>query len=189
MDRKGKEARWPFGAINYPCVTLIGMPGSGKSTLAKGLAKKIGWPWIDTDHLLESYFGLPLEDLRQQLGLRDFLNAEEELVAGLDVQRCIIATGGSVVYGIRAMDRLLALGKTVYLEAAYLHIEQRVAANPLRGLAMAKGQSLHDLFKERIPLYERYAQFKVRTDRHSIEQCIKLIRDWMKNYGYFSDQE
>ncbi|HWR03557.1 MAG TPA: shikimate kinase, partial [Humidesulfovibrio sp.] len=72
-------------------VSLIGMAGAGKSTLGRLLAEKIGWAHLDTDRLIESFYGLPLQDVVDGLGLAKFLEAENRLVATLSVRRTVIS--------------------------------------------------------------------------------------------------
>ncbi len=156
-------------------ISLIGMPGCGKSTISKILAEKIGFSWIDTDLLIESWFGRPLEYIKNHLGNEDFLKFEEDIVSKLCVKRCVIATGGSVVYGKKAMKRLKALGPVVYLKCNLMEIKKRVSKNPDRGLVIEDEQTIDDLFNEREPLYEKYCDFYVRTDMYSPIECVKKI--------------
>ena len=167
--------RAPTRSGQTRCLSLIGMPGSGKSTLAAGLARRLGWAFLDTDHLMEAWYGLPLENLRTALGRERFLQVEEETVCSLDVRRCIIATGGSVIYSTRAVQALQTSGLIVYLQADYESIEQRVSLHPERGLVMGPGQTLYDLYLERTPLYERAADLVMATHKASIQACITTL--------------
>ncbi|MFP4428734.1 MAG: homoserine kinase [Desulfovermiculus sp.] len=157
------------------CLIFIGMPGSGKSTLASALARSLGWACLDTDHLMEAWYGLPLEDLRQTLGREQFLLAEEKTLLSIDVKRCIIATGGSAVYSSKAMQALKGSGLIIYLQADYPTIRQRIHQHPDRGLVMQPGQSLHDIYEERLTLYERYADLTLSTASASVQSCIQTL--------------
>lgn len=170
-----KSSPWRFGPEQPLCITFIGMPGSGKSTLASGLAERLGWAFLDTDHLMEAWYGLPLEALRNSLGLDQFLEAEEETLVSLDVNRCVIATGGSAVYSSRAMQALKSSGVVIYLQADYATISRRISRHPERGLVMQPGQSLFDLYLERRELYERYADLVQSTASASIQNCIQTL--------------
>ncbi|MDD4733121.1 MAG: shikimate kinase, partial [Desulfovibrio sp.] len=97
------------------CVTLVGIAGAGKSTVGRLLARALNWAHVDTDQLLEAYYGLPLQDLLDGVGLEKFLELEEHQVANLGIQRSVISTGGSVVYGPKAVERIQALGPVVHL--------------------------------------------------------------------------
>jgi len=157
------------------CVSLIGMPGSGKSTLARELSGLLGWPWLDTDHLLEAWFGVGLEALKERLGRDEFLRCEEELILDLWVTRCVVATGGSVVYSDAAMRKLQNIGPVIYLQADLEVISSRVARNPDRGLIMQPGQDLSQIHAERKPLYEAYADLTLDTSEHDPRECARRI--------------
>ncbi len=163
------------------CIVFIGMPGSGKTTIARLLSKEIKWPWLDTDHLLEAWFGLPLEEIKQRLGNEQFLKAEEEIVLMLDVNRFIIATGGSVIYSDVAMKKLKEIGIVVYLEADFKTIKKRIEMYPNRGLIISPSQDLKHLYLERTPLYEKYADFKISTDQ-TLSLCVSEIKTRLKTY-------
>lgn len=163
-----------------PCVTLIGMPGSGKSTIAALLAQKSGWAFMDTDLLLESLYACRLQDIVDSMRRDEFLDAEEQMILSLKANRCVIATGGSVVYRPEAMSRLSELGLIVYVETGLECLKDRIALNPQRGISIAEGQSLEDLFLERRGLYSRYADFTVNSELLRADECAELILEKMR---------
>lgn len=158
----------------------MGMPGSGKSTLGRIISRINGWAWVDTDYLLESWWGMPLQAIRDQLGLKGFLKAEEEIVCSMKFYRVIISTGGSVVYSPPAMDRLAVLGRIIYLRANLETIKYRVMDTSTRGLAMNNNQTLDDVFSQRSPLYEKYADLVIDTDTHQPGQNAEQIISWLE---------
>ncbi len=162
-------------------VILIGMAGAGKSTLSPLLAKKLGWEHMDTDAVIESYYGRPLQDIVDHLGVPEFRKTEEYIVSGLGVIRTVVSTGGSVIYGPKAMERLKGLGPVVYLRISSETCLQRVGCGENRGLAIVPGQTLESLYEERIPLYEEYADFAVDTDQCSPDECVEQICEWLKS--------
>lgn len=159
---------------------LIGMPGSGKSTLGRLIAGKIGWAWVDTDYLLECWWGMPLQAIRDHLGLEGFLLAEENLAVSLKLYRTVISTGGSVIYRERTMDHLRKMGKIVYLKAELETIRPRLGDTSTRGLAMNEEETLDDIFRQRKPLYERYADFVAETDADDPQQSVDSIILWLE---------
>lgn len=162
------------------CLSLVGMAGAGKSTLGRLVAEGLGWAHLDTDKLLEAYYGLPLQQLLDRVGLGRFLQLEEHQVGALGVQRAVISTGGSVVYSQRAVDRLRLLGPVVFLEIGLETFLARVGRGDDRGLAKAPGKSFEQLYYERQPLYLAAADFSVRTDEGAPEDCARQILDWFK---------
>lgn len=154
---------------------LVGMPASGKSTVGVILAKEMKYRFVDTDLILQEDTDQTLVEIIEERGLRGFLDLENETVAALKAKRSIIATGGSVIYGAEAMENLKAQGLVIYLAHRYEVIESRLTNIKTRGVAMQKGQTLRDLFKERVPLYERYADITIEADGLTTEQTVQSI--------------
>lgn len=175
MSHKGSS----LYAKGGDCVTLIGMAGAGKTTVGGALAERLGWPQLDTDHLIEAHYGRPLQELTDTFGRDRFVEVEDELVSRLAVVRTILSTGGSVVYGDKCMRRLKELGPIVYIFASKDVILERVARNPERGLAIAPGQTVEDLFNERMPLYEAAADFTVDSGAMNPKECAEAIATWL----------
>ena len=151
-------------------VVLIGMPGAGKSTVGVVLAKKLGYRFIDSDLVIQDQYGKLLHELITEHGVEGFWQIENDVNAGLNVHRSIIATGGSVIYGKEAMEHLREIGTVVYLKLTYEEIEHRLGDLNARGVTLKEGQNLADLYAERIPLYEKYAHVTLECDN-------KLLRD------------
>jgi shikimate kinase len=158
-----------------PCITLVGMAGAGKSTLGRALAERLDWGQLDTDRHLEAYYGLPLQQILDRYGLKQFLRIEGHLVGQLALTRTIISTGGSVIYSPTAMARLKEMGPVVLLDINESTFLERVGDGDNRGLAIAPGVSLGDLYNERQPLYRAAADIVVRTDRSTPEACVDTI--------------
>ncbi len=158
-----------------PCITLIGMPGVGKSTVGTSLAKELSWSFVDSDYVIESIYGVPLQKVADALSKEEFLDMEMQVVASLRLFRTVIATGGSVVYRETAMAHLRSLGPIVYLRAPLDMLLERIARNPDRGIAIAPGQTIEDLFKERTALYEAYAHCTLDVNDFTPEECAQHI--------------
>ena len=161
------------------CITLIGMAGAGKSTVGRQLAQLLGWKLMDTDQLIESAYGAPLQDITDKLGKDAFLDVEATVICAIRAHRMVLATGGSVVYRENAMAHLHTLGAIAYLDVSLPIILERIARNPLRGLAIAPGQSVEDLFREREALYSRYADCTIDASGLSPEACARAILEYL----------
>ncbi|WP_022661242.1 homoserine kinase [Paucidesulfovibrio longus] len=161
------------------CVTLIGIAGAGKSTVGRLLAEALGWAHVDTDKLLEAYYGLPLQDLLDGVGLPKFLELEEHQIANLGVQRSVVSTGGSVIYGPRAVARIKAIGPVVHLHVEPETFAARVAAAPNRGLAIGE-KTKEELHAERLPLYRAAADVEFATDEPTPEETVRQILRWLE---------
>lgn len=157
-------------------LVLIGMPSSGKSTAGVLLAKKIGYGFIDCDLIIQGEQNALLADIIAREGAEGFIAIEERVNAGLFAERCVIATGGSVVYGARAMEHLRTLGKVVYLRLSEKEVEKRVKNFTRRGVVMRGDIStMEELYRERAPLYEKYADETVNCDGQSIDETVEAI--------------
>lgn len=146
------------------------MPGSGKSTVGVVLAKKLGRRFIDTDLVIQEKSRKLLYQLIEEKGMAGFVALENEVNASIDVSGAVIATGGSAVYGKEAMSHFRETGQIVYLKIPYEELEERLGDLRERGVVLKEGFTLLDLYRERVPLYEKYADFV-------IECCGRGIRD------------
>lgn len=156
-------------------IVLIGMPGAGKSTAGVVLAKTLGYEFIDADLIIQKEERRLLKEIIDQEGISGFLAIENRVNAGIEAERAVIATGGSVVYGQKAMEHLKAAGTVVYLRLSYEVLEKRLHDIRGRGVVQKEGQTLLDLYRERIPLYEKYADIVVEADNRNVEETIEII--------------
>ena len=162
-------------------IILIGMPTSGKSTAGVILAKILGMDFVDTDLLIQKRTGKKLNELIASHGQDGFIKIEEETCLALDQRSCVIATGGSVVYGGNAMRHLKSLGKVVYLQIDLATLQKRLHNARKRGVVLKEGQSLSDLYHERVPLYEKYADLVVSEEGLDMEETVHCIIESLEN--------
>ena len=166
-----------------PCITVIGMAGAGKSTVGKMLALSLNWAFVDTDHIIEATYATRLQDVADKLTKDEFLDTEASIVQSIFFNRTVIATGGSVVYREKTMEHLAKLGIIVYLNVDLNLILERIAKNPERGLAIAPGQTIEDLFHERELLYKKYANITLDAKTMSPKECAqKLMKMLPENF-------
>ena len=156
-------------------IILIGMPSSGKSTIGKLLAEKTERSFIDTDCIIKQKQNKSLRDIVYTEGLAKFLEIQENVILDTNFDGFIIATGGSVVYSSIAMNHFKKNGIIIYLKQEFNVIEGRVA--PDRRFARNTEQSLLDLYNERTPLYEKYADITIDcsnlSEEETAEECMK----------------
>ena len=156
-------------------IVLIGMPGAGKSTVGVVLAKRLGYRFLDSDLVIQEQTKKLLHELITEHGVNGFLKIEEEINASLDCENAVIATGGSVIYGEKAMEHLREIGCVVYLKLSYEEIEERLGDLTARGVALKDGQTLRDLYNERCPLYEKYAHVVQECDGKLVRQIVEEL--------------
>lgn len=156
-------------------IVLIGMPGVGKSTIGVILAKVLGYQFLDADLVIQQQEGKLLKEIIAEVGTDGFIEVENRVNATIECSHTIIATGGSVVYGKEAMEHLKEIGTVVYLEVPFSVIEKRLSDIRGRGVVLKDGQTLYDLYLERTPLYEKYADLCVCEDGLNVEQTVELL--------------
>lgn len=162
-------------------IVLIGMPGAGKSTIGVILAKALGMNFIDTDILIQQAEGRLLQDIIDTRGIEEFIKLEENAILDIGVGNCVIATGGSAVYSTAAVRHLKKEGIFVYLKLPYDVIAKRIKNVTTRGIVMNKGQNLMDLFEDRTPLYEKYADITVDCIGKDMEAIVSEIKYRLNN--------
>ena len=156
-------------------IVLIGMPGAGKSTVGVVLAKKLGFAFLDSDLVIQSREGRLLHEIIEQQGVEKFWFIEEEANLSIDAVRTVIATGGSVIYGSRAMEHLGQNGIIIYLTLSCREIAGRLGDLNERGVTLREGQTLETLYEERTPLYEKYAHITMDCENLSIREIVEEI--------------
>ncbi|MDY0266947.1 MAG: shikimate kinase [Methanimicrococcus sp.] len=168
---------------SYPKnIVLIGMPGSGKSTTGVLLAKSLGFSFLDTDLLLQEQTGMLLQNLVDSKGFFGFVDIEEQILSELNVSNTVISTGGSVIYGEKTMRRLKQIGTVIFLNVSFPEIMRRIKNISTRGIALKDGQSLENLYAERLPLYQKYADLTVSGDNQTVEELVTRITQRLQNY-------
>lgn len=156
-------------------VVLIGMPGVGKSTIGVILAKQLGYQFVDADLIIQQQEKRLLHEIITQEGVEGFLAIENRVNASLHVEGAVIATGGSVVYGKEAMEHLKSIGTVIYLKLSYQALQRRLRNLKDRGVVLREGQTLLDLYHERTPLYEKYADLVIDEEDLDIEQTRERL--------------
>lgn len=165
------------------------MPGVGKSTIGVILAKIIGLEFLDSDLLIQKQEKKLLKDIIEKIGSDGFLALENTIHAQLDVSNCIISTGGSVVYSGEAMQHLKDISTIVYLKLDYVSLEKRLGNLTARGVVLKNDQTLKNLYDERIPLYEQYADLIVDETDLSVESTIDAVLHALKSISYATHTE
>jgi shikimate kinase len=156
-------------------IVLIGMPGVGKSTLGVVLAKELGYEFVDADLLIQKRENRLLKEIIAAEGVDGFLKIENDVNAGIQADKTVIATGGSVIYGNEAMEHLKEIGTIVYLKLDYETLDSRLGSLQGRGVVLKSGQNLKSLYEERVPLYEKYADIIVDEAGLDLESTLKSV--------------
>lgn len=158
-------------------ITLIGMPAAGKSVIGVLLAKSTGLNFVDTDLMIQKQEKRLLKEIIAQDGLDGFLAIENKVNASVEEESAIIAPGGSVIYGKEAMEHLKQISTIVYLKVSYEEISSRLGDLKDRGVALKNGMTLQDLYEERTPLYEQWADLIVDEYKKTPGMIVAEIKE------------
>jgi shikimate kinase len=157
-------------------LVLIGMPACGKSTAGVLLAKTLGFEFIDSDLVIQKREGCLLSELIERKGIDGFIESERDANCSIRAEKSIISTGGSVVYCDETMQYLKKIGAVIYLRLSYKTIHKRLGDIPVsRGVVVRRGENLKDLYDERIPLYEKYADYTVDCEGQTVEETVQAL--------------
>lgn len=156
-------------------ISLIGMPGAGKSTVGVLLAKQLGLAFVDTDLVIQTRAHQTLQAILETEGYLALRRQEEAVLLDIALEETLVSTGGSAVYSDAAMQRLAAAGPVVFLDVDLATLQQRVDNEGQRGIARPPGQDFSDVFRERRPLYQRYATITLEASSISAEACARQI--------------
>ncbi len=165
-----------FRPKNFPeNIVLIGMFGSGKSTVGKILAQKLRFYFVDVDELIERKYRKPLQRVLDELGIKGFMKMEDQSLQLLRHWHSVISPGGSAVYYPKGMAQLGRLGPRIYLKVSLESLKKRLPDWSQRGVVCRGGTTLPALYRERAPLFKKYADVTIETQGKSAEKIADEI--------------
>ena len=154
---------------------FIGMPAVGKSTVGIVVAKRLGMNFIDSDLLIQEQEGKLLREIIAEVGDDGFLKIENQVNRDIQCEHAVISPGGCVIYCEEAMEHFKEIGKIVYLKASYQTIKKRIRNPKKRGVVLKEGQTLKNLYDERVGYFEKYADITIDEDGCQIEETIDNV--------------
>jgi shikimate kinase len=161
-----------------PRIVLIGLPGSGKSTVGRQLARRLGLPFNDSDHVIEQRLGCSIRDYFGREGEAAFRDVEESVMQELaQAGSGVLATGGGVVLRPSNRQRLRQAGHVIYLRSSPEEVFRRLRHDKNRPLLQVEDPlgRLRSLYDERDPLYRETAHFIIETGRPSVRTLVNMI--------------
>jgi shikimate kinase len=162
-------------------IALIGMPASGKSTIGVLLAKEIRFDFVDLDIVIQKGEEKMLSEIIAKKGMASFLKTEENYLVQTNYFKFVIAPGGSAVYSERGMQHLSQQSIIIYLQLSLKYLEKRLLSLDKRGVIRESGQGIKDLFNERKPLYEKYADLTIKCDSLTPDQIVSEVIKELSN--------
>jgi len=158
-------------------IVLIGMAGVGKSTIGSALARALGFNFTDLDEYIQEKDGQTVQEVIDTRGEEALLQLEKQRMLELDMQRKVIAPGGSIIYNSGLMEYLKRHSVLIYLEDTFENIQTRLKNAPTRGIVGLRNKSLRQIYDERHPLYAIYADICVETAGKSLEKIVSEIQN------------
>jgi len=161
-------------------IALIGLRGAGKSTLGAAVARKLGVAFIELDREIEREAGTGLSEIFLLYGQPGYRRYERRCLGKVleTHERCVIATGGSIVSEPGTYDLLLSTCFTVWLKAEPEEHMARVVAQgdtrPMAGNAQAM-EDLRRILDGRGMLYGQ-ADAIVDTAGRTVEQSLRALK-------------
>lgn len=158
-------------------IIFIGMPAVGKSTVGVVVAKRLGYDFIDTDLLIQKQEKRLLREIIAEQGIDEFLKIENQVNRDLKAEHVVISPGGSVIYCEEAMRHFKEMGTIIYLKVSFKVIKERLRNPKKRGVILREGQTLQDLYNERVSLFEKYADITIEEDGMTLEETIDKVHE------------
>ena len=162
-------------------ITLIGMAGAGKSTIGIKLAKLLEFNFLDGDTMIEEKINQSIQSFLDQHGGKEFTKIEEEVLLSIDLNKTVLATGGSAVLSDAAMNFLKKESEVIFLDVSYENISERILNLSERGLVREPYQSLQDTYNQRLKLYQKYADHIVMNNEDT-KSCLKRLELLLENF-------
>lgn len=157
---------------------LIGLMGAGKTTVGKILAKRLHWPFFDSDHEIEARTGVRIPTIFEIEGEEGFRNREVETIAELvSMRNVVLATGGGAVLRTENQRALKENGTVIYLRANVDDLYERTRHDrnrPLLQTADPKAK-LQALFEQRDPIYRQLADVVIDTSRQNVNSLVAQL--------------
>lgn len=161
-------------------IILIGMAGAGKSTTGVVVAKILAMDFLDGDLVIQKKTGRTLQDIIDKEGNAAFRKIEEEVLCGIQVENTVIAPGGSAIYYPAVFEHFKKNGKVVFLHVPFNEIQRRLSNLATRGVTLEDGQTIEDLYYQRLPLYQKYADITIDTTGLTLEETVAKIIESIK---------
>lgn len=154
-------------------LVLIGMPGSGKTKMGRILSEWFSLPLVDTDQMVVERAGKTIPEIFAESGEQVFRDLETAAVQeAAALHGAVIATGGGVILRPENMVALRATGVVFFRDRSPAAIVgEDHSGRPLIG---GDSERVYRLYRERLPLYQKYAHHTIpHTD--TLEEAAKLI--------------
>jgi shikimate kinase len=168
---------------------LVGFMGTGKSTVGRGVAQKLGFELLDSDHEIERQRGKSIPEIFASEGEPVFRQLERAFIeGGHPASRTVVSCGGGLVVQPNMLEMLQRKGVVICLHAALETILARTARQRNRPLLNVEDPEarLRTLYAEREPIY-RKAGTMILTDARPLTEIVAhVVRAWRREAEDFA---
>lgn len=170
---------------NAKHIFLLGLPASGKSTLGKRLSERMGRGYLDTDDWIVQREGMSVSDIFLTKGALYFRSCEAEAIGYLAeiMHPMVVATGGGLPCYHNNMERMNALGTTIYLDVKLDLLAKRILP---KGRPMFENVSKEDIQKrlnrlrsERDSIYnqsQHRLKLEVEDEEEILDRVLRIVQ-------------
>ena len=158
-------------------IVLVGLMGAGKTTVGRRLAKRLGLPFVDSDHEIEKAAGMSVAEIFECFGEADFRSGERRVIGRLlEGEPQIVATGGGAFINDETRALIKEKGLSIWLDADIEVLVERTARRDTRPLLKTGDPRaiLTRLAKEREPFYAQ-ADLKVASSEGPHEDVVAKV--------------
>jgi len=165
-------------------IILFGFKGCGKTYLGKLLSLRLKKLFIDTDQRIEQCYArqyeqlLSIREIYQRLGEKAFRTLETQEIFQLQSDSdAVIAVGGGSLIDPRNLTHLKKVGQLVYLKTNFDVVKERILQGEIPSFVDAKNPiiSLHQIYQERVALFESIEAFSMDSSQLNTEEMIRQL--------------
>ncbi|MBF2052425.1 MAG: shikimate kinase [Candidatus Sericytochromatia bacterium] len=162
-------------------IALLGFPRSGKSTLGQQLAAALGWPWQDSDQLLQTQMGCAPGVYIAKHGEAAFRAAENTwLQHWQPTTPVVLSTGGGLPCAPERLSLLQHKALTIWLQLPADLLMQRLWSPPAHELTTrCSPEALTHLYHERAHFYrqaEQVLRLGTEDSASSLKRLLALLK-------------
>ena len=159
-------------------IIFVGLPGSGKTTIGRQLARRLGVPFVDSDHVIEARLGCSIREYFAREGEEAFRDVEQAVLDDLSQHHHgVLSTGGGSVLREANRRHLHERGHVIYLRTSPEDVFRRLrhdTARPLLQVGDPLGR-LRSLYEARDALYRETAHVVLETGRPSVSSLVNKL--------------
>ncbi|HAK59459.1 MAG TPA: shikimate kinase [Nitrospiraceae bacterium] len=166
----------------YKNIILTGFMGVGKTSVGIGLAKELGYTFVDTDNIIEADEKTAITEIFAKRGEPYFRDVETRVIRRvMEGEGQVVSTGGGAVIRDENREAFRFGGLTVCLTGRPEVIFDRIKHETHRPLLQVNDPlaQIRELLESR-ETYYRLADMTIDTSDKSVKDIIAAIKERVK---------